>query len=742
MKLKLVFSLLLSLLFQWPAGLQAQGGLQMNNYIPLIHGGDTLSLGWAGGLNAPQFSTIDLDGDGLLDLFVFDRSEDGIVTFRNAGTATVPDYEYAPEFIPLFPDSLIEWALLRDYDGDGDEDLFTATRNSNIRVYHNDRDLFGGTLTFSLRYAPLKSRYPSNLPLYHARSDIPGIADYDGDGDLDFFTFEILGVNMEWHKNVAVDSGWGTDTLAFVLQSYCFGHFNELSTCGGVLNQTPCAPGMRTMADPVKDPTPGARHTGSTTLPIDLNADGLFEFILGDASCSRLYALFNTGTTSIGHFGSQEVGYPQANVPVQLDTFISSYYMELDGGTRDLLAAPNYTQFAQDRYCVWMYHNAGADNQPDFELQTKSFLQGEMIDVGTGSSAAFFDYDGDGDKDLLVANESMYVGGGEVLPAMHLYVNTGTAAVPAYTLQDTNYLDLLSDTLKLGASPTLGDLDDDGDEDLLLGVADGSMFYFKNNGGAGVANFAAPTADYQNIDVGYAAAPQLVDLDNDSDLDLLVGNEKGRIIYYKNIGSPSAPQFDSIDGAFGQVKINDFTGSNLSFGYARPCIADYDADGDRDLLVGSIEGEVQIYTDVTTTPGDTFPFVGTLLSADFGYKSTVAFAHIDTSTQGSLFIGSKKGGLRHVGPPAVPASVNQPAASLQVRVFPNPANESVSLRLEGPAAQSTQVSVVAADGRLLSRQSFTGNGMQLNVSEWPQGIYLLQLQNENGRAARRIVISH
>src|SRR5690554_2054866 len=51
-----------------------------NDSIVVIHDADTLPVAWAGGMSHPQFSTIDLDFDGVEELVAFEL-ENGIVMF-------------------------------------------------------------------------------------------------------------------------------------------------------------------------------------------------------------------------------------------------------------------------------------------------------------------------------------------------------------------------------------------------------------------------------------------------------------------------------------------------------------------------------------------------------------------------------------------------------------------------------------------------------------------------------------
>ena len=95
----------------------AQTDLHYGGGVPVSRDGAALPLAWAGGLNNPQPSSIDLNGDGLLDIFIFDRSGNKPVFLLNTGTQGQAHYtvSHAYDSIQPFP-KLRDWALLRDYD--------------------------------------------------------------------------------------------------------------------------------------------------------------------------------------------------------------------------------------------------------------------------------------------------------------------------------------------------------------------------------------------------------------------------------------------------------------------------------------------------------------------------------------------------------------------------------------------------------------------------------------------------
>jgi len=94
------------------------GQLTLSRYDSILLKSDSVSFfknPWAGGLNSPQLSQIDLNGDGIKDLFIFEKGYDHqILTFINGGTADSVDYVYAPEYEEKFPEGH-HWMVLQGW---------------------------------------------------------------------------------------------------------------------------------------------------------------------------------------------------------------------------------------------------------------------------------------------------------------------------------------------------------------------------------------------------------------------------------------------------------------------------------------------------------------------------------------------------------------------------------------------------------------------------------------------------
>jgi hypothetical protein len=141
------------------------------------------------------------------------------------------------------------------------------------------------------------------------------------------------------------------------------------------------------------------------------------------------------------------------------------------------------------------------------------------------------------------------------------------------------------------SSVCVADWDGDGDFDLIVGEISGSVWLVPNEGTPEAFGFGEEQhlpAGAEQIRVAGDAGPFAADWDGDGDLDLLVGDGQGAVTLYRNEGSREAPVLAS-----GETLV-----PGTSMDYANPpegptpgmrtkvCAADWDGDGDLDLLVG------------------------------------------------------------------------------------------------------------------------------------------------------------
>ena len=245
---------------------------------------------------------------------------------------------------------------------------------------------------------------------------------------------------------------------------------------------------------------------------------------------------------------------------------------DLDGdGDLDLLVGDSYNPPSGGLFQY--FENTGTAGAPSFAAPDPDPFNLDYSYLGKSPRPAIADLDGDGDLDILASS----YGDGAYLDH---FKNDGTATVPNFA--GPNYLVSLDNH----AYPTIGDLDGDGDLDILVGdYIDSPDYmhafqYFKNTGPAGSPSFAAPLPNpFDLTNVADYAAPALVDIDGDGDLDILAGDQSGNFQYFENTGTATSP-------AFAAPVQNPFGLNGITANKAVPTFGDLDGDGDLDLIVG------------------------------------------------------------------------------------------------------------------------------------------------------------
>ena len=248
----------------------------------------------------------------------------------------------------------------------------------------------------------------------------------------------------------------------------------------------------------------------------------------------------------------------------------------------------------------------------------------------TFSKPTFVDLDGDGDYDAVIGYDSGGVG------LIKYYENQGTNATPDFAEQTggDNPFSGISDA-QGKIAPTFVNLDGDGDQDLVFGNNVGALAYYENDAGTFTLQTGADSP-IDGIGIGGRVVPLFIDIDNDSDLDLLLGTSGGKIRTWENdggafsellagdnpfaavdvsgSGSLAAPVRARLSGAV-HVIVGTGDGSLFAFttggspltdqdnpvegvsapSNAGPAFVDLDADGDQDLFLGTQSGDVLFF---------------------------------------------------------------------------------------------------------------------------------------------------
>ncbi|MFO7723727.1 MAG: FG-GAP-like repeat-containing protein [Bacteroidales bacterium] len=768
--------------------IQYDFGFKRDFSIPVYDSASQLlKYAWAGGFNAAHFNQVDLNQDGIKDLVLFDAQTDKLFPFINLGTAGVVDYHYAPEYESAFP-RLYAWMKLRDFNGDGKEDIFTYGF-AGIKVYLNTSTPSTG-LSFSL-YTPILNAFQgsSYSNILVTSVDYPAIEDIDGDGDLDILVFYGLGSLIQHYDNRSIDSTGTADTLWLVLNHRCWGWFAEDADDNSItLNIDSIDPTLinycaNNMKSTSGGPQSSPKHTGSTMQLLDLTGNQLMDMIIGDTDYPTVAALYNTGTLKNARMTSADTLFPSYDVPVKLYDLVSTDYLDVNNdGKRDLIASPLDPSWeaprADDAKSAWWYKNISTGNAPVFSLQTRSFLQGDMIDVGTNSHPVLFDYNGDGLLDLFVGAygqrdsswmDPWFILHSKYVSRIFLFENTGTATQPEFSLVTDDFANVSSLELT-GAYPTFGDINGDGKPDMILGDTTGRLHYYENIAPAGQPmqlNHIA--SNYQNIDVGMFSTPQLFDLDDDGLLDLIIGYKQGvfttnginytwktSLAWYKNTGTTTNPVFTHQTDTLGGVRVNDNYYHYYS-AYSAPCFY-RDSAGIISLFVGSGPGLVFYYRDINNningvygkdsnmvhiTDYDQFYSVQhfenqdkNAQTIDVKLKSVVTLGDLNNDGYPEMIVGNFGGGLNFfMGSPPLGIGIEKPMKAFagEVNVFPNPASYGVNIAITGADRSVRSItSVYAITGQLLLQYTNLGDDyFRVDISKLSNGVYVMKVDVES-----------
>ncbi len=369
------------------------------------------------------------------------------------------------------------------------------------------------------------------------------------------------------------------------------------------------------------------------------------------------------------------------------------------------------------------------------------------------------DLDGDGDFDLLT---------GEYKGAFKYYENIGNAQSPEFSTEMVNPFNL--DSVYYVNFPVTGDLDDDGDYDILSVGYYGSTQYFENVGDAQNPDFVSRGINPFGIITGYSVygeyfyMPSLVDLDNDGDLDLVVGGAYYHQIYYENTGTPGAPNFAS-------PKKNTFGLTEDSTCYLTSQVfADFDNDGDYDMVTAAFtydyyvngynysysSGVFKYFENIGTPTSPVFESsTGSKFAVDT-VKSIIpvglTVADLDNDGDIDMVFGGfnydyntyESGTSLYYIENLQNASGIANKINIEFSITPNPSSDYLNISVSNAEGEITPESLelVNINGTVVLTQRYTNGLTRLNIKSLPAGNYFLIARNA-GKAigTQKVVIA-
>lgn len=709
---------------------QAQFRFVEDRSVPVTVNGQELSRAWEGGINSAQYQKTDLNNDGIEDLVIYHRMSEQLTTYLAIDDA----YVLRPEYAAFFPAEVSDWLILADYNCDGLKDIFTSTP-LGIKVFENTST--GNNLQWTESAAFIS--FDDDINLQVNASDIPGIADLDGDGDLDILSYRFSTSNtIDYYRNMSVENTGNCGELVFTREDRRWGDLEECD-CGSFAFGQTCAE-LGGMANPnaFGNVTDAAEHAGGKTiLPIDFDNDGDMDLITSDEFCETLYFMENEGTPQVAQMTAFS-SFP-VNNPAAFYIFPSAFYEDIDfDGQKDLIISTNADNnignqidfTATSRFAV----NQGSTASPVFANSYTKFLQPEMIDLGETTFPTFVDIDGDTDLDLLVGNRGLPQNGG-FIATISLFENVGTRLRPAFNLVDDDYLNLSSLNYR-NIKPQAIDLDGDGDLDLAYQATE-------NNGNRTAIRYRLNSGDFNLGDEAEIALSvsendqyHFARIDADEQADLLIGGRLGSITYYRNEGSLT---FGEGNAGFADISsgFNTRTPSLI--------VADLNGDGNEELAVTDITGELKILTgemgpnfvpENTITELADHALLQGLQTTRLGAFSPLAAADLFGDGRPALIFGNPRGGLslyRNLS-----SSDGGPSKSIRLFAFPNPSSGTLFLQ----SSSSGNLDIYTMAGQRIQQDVPISNTEQLeiNTAEMPVGLYLFRVTNGSEASVVKVIV--
>lgn len=547
-----------------------------------------------GGFVVPRPQFVDIDGDGTLDLFVHERSNE-LMFLENVGTATEPRFEWRTDKWQDLP--IGEWARFVDLTGDGRIDLLAEEEYSYIRVYRNE----GTPREPRMVLVPDSLRDDAGRPIFADRQNIPDFHDLDCNGRLDLFLGRIDGTVGRFEATGETDAN-ALPTFRLVTE-----RFEGIEIIGQV--------------------TPSAKHGANSMFFADLDGDGAKDLFWGDFFEPGVLRIENRGSCEAPSLRAEPVPVRDDDGPIVTSGFNTPYFADIDGdGELDLFigvlgGAFNPILTASDNFHY--YRNDGGGR---FLLGTRRFLY--TIDTGTESVPAIGDIDGNGTLDLLVGNK--------IDPAksnsarLYWFENIGTPTDPRFRLRDT--LDLVQ---AYHYAPAVADLWGDPLPGLVLGTWNDGIHFYRNTGSPGAPSFEHVEPMTIELSRGSNATPAVVDLDGNGLLDLIVGRSNGELSYYRNVGSPTEPRFELVTDRWLEIRPGR---------RSHPSFTDLTGNGLPDLVIGREDAGAVVYRNTGTLTEPSFEEDATLTIPLHPYGTPV-FADLFDDGRPGLIAGSASGGL-------------------------------------------------------------------------------------------------
>jgi hypothetical protein len=423
-----------------------------------------------------------------------------------------------------------------------------------------------------------------------------------------------------------------------------------------------------------------------------------------------------------------------------VESFPAAFFIDVNNDNkRDLIAAPNTTGNADNFENCKLYLNMGTDAAPDFILSTNAFLEEEMIEVGEGSHPVFVDFDQNGLMDFVVSTTGYFQSNGTYKSGLTAYKNVGSLTSPAFELISRDQWSLSNFNIS-NMVPTFGDVDLDGDIDMITGANDGTFYYFDNTAGASNPfQFTFKSNYLTGLDVGNLSTPFLntsLSMSPNSRLAMISGERFDNINYWQDTSNTAEPKFKLISDSL--FKINMRAVSGFPSGRTTALIQKlFNSDQER-LVVSNANGKVYIFNHIDKLMMSVGPAVidsinliqgqYTLSNGGFG----ITMADIDGDNKPELLAGNPQGGLVLFKNQIIADGIQTVSNAFNpISCYPNPTQQILHVKSNN-YTPIISVAIFNMMGKSMLHQKVGNNATTINLIDLANGVYTLKVNTESG----------
>lgn len=674
--------------------------------------GKNLSMPFAGGINAAQIQTLDVNGDGSEEYIVWDINSRMLSVFRetqNGGLEHLPHASY------FFPSDISGFLVLADYDGDGRKDLFTGSP-FGIKAYKNVTPGTSSTPQWEEAQPFLRLNNGSNVTANSL--DIPLITDLDGDGDLDIITFNFAtGDYLEFYRNTSIERKGVADIDGFASAQIRWGGF-EFCSCGTFAFGFTCG-GIPITAELPSLETARIEHAGGhSILYQDLNGDGVRDLLMGQDLCNTLYFLPNKGSNTAPIFDEFLLELPQTGDLPQFPIFHAAYMVKDKLIITTNSSEPSANFLTDYSSSLYQYSLTGGNG-----LKTNRFLQEEMFDFGENARPYF---EGNLVNGTLVVTANQIQNGKASSKAYRFALEEGTLQVTDEDYLNLSQLQLREINYQSYRTASGTNLHLVTGDQILNGIPEKKIYWATTDQPEAWKESQVPSFSLRGVDDLTFFAHNGIDY-------LLLGRQTGELVLF-------TVDFreNSLDIALVERNFLGFSDNPVNRGLTVAVVPKTTPT----LLAVDQRGVLRSVTNFMENPNTEIAQVlvgeNQWAQTRLGRNTWMTVVPDPFGNGHDLILGTRSGGLLYFS--GVEQSGNGSDEALQVRLYPNPAQKGAWVLV----SKAATLDIIELSGKVVQQGIALSANRETEIGLYgiAPGVYILRITGEGRETIHKKLIVH